>query len=118
MINFDYEKETERILRQLGVNGSYIGYWHTLYGVTKTIENPKLTINVCKGLYLEVATKYGTSINSVERNIRTVLDVIWNNGDRALLSTIVGYALLSKPNNTSFIDGLAFYVSNLSAENK
>lgn len=105
-----YEKETQKILRQLGANGSYKGFRYTVYGVTKIIQDPDLIIYVCKGLYIEIAEYFHVNIGSVERNIRTVVKTIWQHGDRELLNDIFGRELNDKPKNAMFLDALAQYV--------
>lgn len=105
-----YEDETRKLLRRLGVNGSYMGFGYTVYGITQTIQNPDLIIYICKGLYTEIAIHYHVSVCNVERNIRTVINTIWKEGDRRLLNQIFHRELKEKPKNTAFIDVLSQYV--------
>lgn len=114
----DYEKEIEKTLRQLGANGSYIGFGYMIYGICKTIENPELIIYICKGLYTEIATHYHVTIGNVERNIRTVINNIWEYGDRDLLNQIFGKELNAKPRNNIFIDVLSHYITNFCLVNQ
>ena len=37
-----YERETDNLLRRLGVNNSYVGFRYTIYGVIRAIANPEL----------------------------------------------------------------------------
>lgn len=106
----NYYKTIQKLLRQLGADGSYAGFKYTVYGIIRTIQNPDLIIYVCKGLYADIAIKYNANINNVERNIRTIINTIWNSGNRELLNTIFGKELTSKPKNTSFIDAMSQYV--------
>ncbi|MFQ9516626.1 MAG: sporulation initiation factor Spo0A C-terminal domain-containing protein [Eubacterium sp.] len=108
-----YEKETQKVLRQLGANGSYMGFSYTVYGVAKTIENPELIVYICKGLYIEIAQHFHVNIGSVERNIRTVVKTIWKHGDRELLDEIFGKELTVKPRNNMFIDALSQYIVDI-----
>ncbi len=107
-----YKRETENLLRQLGVNGSYIGFDYILYGVDITIKNPNLTTYICKGLYVEIALYFHTTVKCAERNIRTIINAIWNCGNRKLLNKIFSVELTEKPKNAAFIDTLARYVEN------
>lgn len=111
-----YEKETQKLLRQLGINGSYIGFRYTVFGITKTIQNPDLVIYLCKGLYTEIAIHFHVSPSNVERNIRTVVNIIWNHGDRELLNSVFGKILTEKPRNGIFIDALSQYIVNHCSE--
>ncbi|CCY01268.1 putative uncharacterized protein [Enterocloster bolteae CAG:59] len=106
----NYERETSDILRRLGVNNSYVGFRYTLYGVSCIVQDPSLLIYISKGLYVEIAAHYQTSIGCVERNIRTIINTIWIHGNRELLNEIFNFNLEQKPRNGAFIDALAHYV--------
>lgn len=105
-------KVTENLLRQLGVNASYIGFQYTVYGITKNIKNPELITYICKGLYAEIATQYHVNISNVERNIRTIINTIWASGNKTLLDEICGTELIKKPKNAFFIDAISQYIIN------
>lgn len=105
-----YERETSNLLRRLGVNNSYVGFRYTNFGVIRTIHDPDLLVYISKGLYVEIAAYYHTSVSCVERNIRTIINTIWLHGDRNLLNQIFGFELEQKPRNGAFIDALAHYV--------
>ena len=113
-----YKRETQKVLRQLGVNGSYTGFQYTVYGVTKNIQNPELIVYICKGLYYEIAEYFHVSFGRVERNIRTVVKIIWDYGDRELLNKVFGKELTDKPKNAIFIDALSQYVLDSCEENQ
>ena len=108
----DYEKETQRLLRELGVNSSYTGFRYTSHAVALTLSRPELITYISKGLYTEIAIQFHTTAGCVERDIRTVVNTIWLRGDRELLNHIFGTELQKKPRNTSFIDALSQYVLN------
>jgi two-component system response regulator (stage 0 sporulation protein A) len=105
-----YEKEAQKLLRQLGANGSYVGFRYTIFGILQAIKNPELIVYVCKGLYLEIAIHFNVSISSVERDIRTIVNAIWKYGDRDLLNCIFGRELNDKPKNALFVDAMAQYL--------
>ncbi len=106
------EKEAKNILRNLGVNSSYIGFHYVAYGIAIAIKNPYLVVHICKGLYVEIAIHFHTSVTNVERNMRTVVNLIWKNGNTELLNEIFEKEITSRPNNTVFVDGLSHYISN------
>lgn len=116
--NEKYEKETQKLLRQLGANGSYTGFQYIVYGVAKNIQNPELIVYICKGLYCEIAEYFHVSFGRVERNIRTIVKLIWNYGDRDLLNEIFGRELTNKPKNAIFIDALSQYVLEICGEDE
>lgn len=105
-----YEKKALRLLRLLGVNSSYLGFRYTACAVALNIQNPELIIYISKGLYVEVAARYNTSVPCVERDIRTIVEAIWARGDRRLLIQILGTEPDKKPRNASFIDALSQYL--------
>ena len=105
-----YEKETEKLLRKLGINGSYLGFMFITYGVEKLHDDPMLITLICKGLYAEIAIHFNTTIYCVERNIRTIKEIIWRKADKKLLKEIFGSDRTIYPNNTEFMDCLAIYI--------
>lgn len=105
-----YERETSDLLRRLGANNSYVGFRYTIYGVIRTIHDPGLLVYISKGLYVEIASRYKTSVGCVERNIRTIIQTIWVHGDRELLNEVFDFELKQKPRNGAFIDALANYI--------
>lgn len=61
-----YEKKTQKVLRQLGANGSYLGFYYIAFGIAKSIENPELLTYICKGLYAEIAEHFHVNTKNVE----------------------------------------------------
>jgi len=105
----DTKAKVIRLLRRMGINGGYLGFYYTASAVAKIVEN-KGKIYQCKWIYNEVAKEYQTTPFCVERNIRTLIDVIWNEGNRELLQKIMYYPKDAKPKNVQFIDGLAAHI--------
>ena len=106
----EFEREIKTLLRRLGANGSYLGFKYAVYGIQKTIENPDCILVISKDLYVDISFHYKTTIKSVERNIRTIRELIWDYGDRELLDEIFCRKLDKCPGNAAFLDGLAQYV--------
>lgn len=103
----------ETTLRLLGLNNSYKGFSYLIYGINLAMKNPGILTYICKGLYLEIALHYETSVNCVERNIRTAKEAIWQNGNKTLLIQIFGKSYqYAPPSNAQFIDILAYYIKN------
>lgn len=104
---------TETVLRLFGLNNSYKGYSFLIYGIELVIEKPDILTCICKGLYIEIALHFNTTVYCVERNIRTAKEIIWQNGDKMLLKEVFGDAYKeSPPGNAAFIDMLAYYIGN------
>lgn len=104
------ETAVHGLLRSLGANGSYLGFYYAASAIDIVMKLPD-PIYQCKWLYNEVADLYHTTPFCVERNIRTVVDAIWNMGNRELLKEIIPYPANSKPKNAQFIDGLSSYLA-------
>ena len=90
------------LLCRLGVTSNYTGYSHTAYALKLCAERPERLLLVTKWLYPEVAKEYGTSWKAVERNIRTVSDVIWLK-NRPLLEELAQRQLKQKPRNAQLL---------------
>ncbi len=104
----------EVTLRKLGLTKSYKGFNYLLHAITLVLEDPDILTYICKGLYIEIAIRHGTTITCVERNIRTAKEVIWSSSNTGLLKSIFGDKYDSKvPNNAIFIDMLAYYIKSL-----
>lgn len=104
------ENAAHKLLRILGANGGYLGFYYTATAIEIVMDSGK-TIYQCKWLYNEVAERYHTTPFCVERNIRTMVDMIWNYGNRQFLKELVPYPFNAKPKNAQFIDGLVAYMA-------
>lgn len=104
------EKEIQRTLRTLGANGSYLGFYQISFAVKKVMENELMLAYISKGLYVETAAKFQTNVACVERNIRTVVQIIWEYGDRELLEEMAEKKLERRPKNVEFLDMLSRYM--------
>ena len=107
-----YYNASHKLLRRLGANGSYLGFYYTASAIDLVMDSGE-PIYQCKWLYGEVAKLYHTTPYCVERNIRTVVDAIWSQGNRELLVEIIPYPANAKPKNAQFIDGLVSYLSDM-----
>ena len=72
-------------LRSVGVFRHYCGYPHFILAVAFAAENPNRLQNIRKEIYLPVARMCHTELANVEKNIRTVRDVMMRNAGAALL---------------------------------
>lgn len=97
------------LLYRLGATANYTGFFHTAYAISLCAEQPDRRLLVTKWLYPEVAKRYGTNWKAVERNIRTVICIIWQEG-RPLLEELAHRHLEEKPRTAQM---LAILVSSL-----
>lgn len=104
------ESAPHKLLRELGANGGYLGFYYAASAIDVALQNIG-SFHQCKWIYNEVANLYHTTPFCAERNIRTVIDAIWETGNRKFLKEIIPYPVDMKPKNAQFIDGLAHYLS-------
>ena len=74
------------------------------------IENPILINNMTKQVYPTLATRSGKTPASVEKAIRTAVEVSWSRGRADILEDVFGFTVSSqkgKPTNTEYIAMLA-----------
>lgn len=104
-------------LRTLGIRRTYKGYYYVAEAIQLVMEDASLLLYISKSLYPEVARRHGTSINCVERNIRTVVNSCWDSDYVHVLESMAGGKLYRKPTSGEFIDILSSYIltENVSA---
>lgn len=112
----DNEFLIKSILRQLGVGQSYQGYEYVIYGIQLVLQDKKRLEFVTKSLYPDIAVKYHTSWKCVERNIRTVIDVAWKEGDPGLILEICNGKNTSRPHNSQFFEMMYEYMNRFYGE--
>ena len=95
------------LLYCLGVTANYTGFFHASYAVKLCIEQPERLLLVTKWVYPDVAKQYGTNWKAVERNIRTVRNVIWKQ-DHSLLEQLAGRKLPHKPGTAQLLAILTY----------
>lgn len=91
-----------RQLLHLGITMRYKGYSQTVFAVEIALAAPESLTLVSKMLYPEVGKHFGVSWRVAERNIRTVVDVVWVLNPEGL-SRIAGHELRRKPTTSDFI---------------
>ncbi len=90
------------LLYRLGAIANYTGFFYTSYGILLLYDNPEKLLLITKRLYPEIAKYYHTNWKAVERNIRTIVTVVWEKNPR-LLSEFARHSLLQKPTNSQFL---------------
>lgn len=100
----------ERLLRQLGVGYSYLGFQYTIAALEIVRKDPQLFGYIEKGVYAPVSEQFETSGLHVQRNISTMIRVIWNAGNREFLTEIAGRPLEARPKCREFLEILAAHL--------
>ena len=105
-----HEPEIEYLIRSLGIGATYRGYAYLIYGTRLCLSDENYLLFVSKYLYPDIARHYNTTSYSVERDIRTVIRVCWENGYDQLQSYSFR-PLHVRPTAGEFFDILVAYLS-------
>ncbi len=106
----------KRILEMLTVTGNYRGYYYTVVTCRLVFEDESKLLYVTHSLYPEVAKLCNCKVHSIERNIRTVIYIVWDRS-RDRLCEIAGYKLSSPPTVSEFIFILTSYARKQTNQN-
>ena len=117
----DYAVETalidDQILDSFGVHRSYTGYSYVTQGLLLIIEDKDRLDCITKLIYPDIASLFHTSWNCVEKNIRTVVNSIWESHNTELLKLIFNKSAKDKkPTNKEFFKYMYDYIISLSDE--
>ncbi len=104
------DKSIRLLLSRLGITANYRGYHQVSYAVLLAAREQEQLLFVTKSLYPAVAAHYGTSWTCVERNIRTVIALVWEQR-RETLEEIAQRPLPRKPSVSQFLAILAAWVA-------
>ena len=95
------------LLYSLGVTANYTGFFQTAFAVQLCMEQPERLLLVTKWVYPDVARHYKTNWKAVERNIRTVNGLVWEQ-NRPYLEELAGRKLPHKPSNAQLLAILVY----------
>lgn len=97
-----------RLLVRLGGSPNFKGFWQCAHAVDLAIREPIRLTLVTKWLYPDAAKPFRTTWLAVERNIRTLRDLIWEKHPE-LLSELAGFVLSSRPKAACLLAILTFH---------
>ena len=89
------------------IGAAYRGFDYFITCMELLEEDPEYLNFITKSLYPEIAKRHKTSCASVERNLRTVAEVIWKKGGKTLFENSFGELGERRPTNSQFI-GMAY----------
>ncbi len=102
--------EIQKLLLRLGATPNYAGFHYVSYAVQLSLEQEQRLLCVTKFLYPDVARHYHTSWMAVERDMRTLIVVVWKTNPH-FLNELAGYTLQKKPSPGQFLAILTGYLS-------
>lgn len=106
-------KMVASLLQRMRTPPHVFGYACLLDSITQMILEPDYHQIITKVIYADVANAHHTSKTHVERAIRSVIEIVWDNGDKDVLRQYFGYGpnqeLLDRrrPSNAKFMAAIA-----------
>lgn len=114
-MNSTNNTEIRSLLHELGITSNYTGYFHTTQAVSLSMQEPERLQLVTKWIYPDVAKQYHTNWRCVERNIRTVARIAWDN-NRPALEQMARHELPNRPTAGTFLAILTTQAQKISNE--
>lgn len=109
-INIGAEQVVSHMLLDMGLLAHLEGFRFLRSAVIMAHEDMNTVGSVTKLLYPELAKRYRTSNDKIERAIRSAIDVSWERGNKRTFHRLFGYSMedgLGKPTNSEYIATLA-----------
>ena len=98
---------------ELGIPAHLKGYQYLRTAIIMCVEDMELIGSVTKLLYPDLAKRYMTTDQKIERAIRNAIEVSWERGNGELFTELFGYGNgtgHSRPTNSEYIASVADYV--------
>lgn len=108
------EKYVTESMLKLGVPAHLKGYRYLRVAIIMAIEDMEVVGSVTKLLYPEIAKKFGTTEQKVERAIRNAIEVSWLRGNVEIFEELFGYSPengKNRPTNSEYIAQIADKIS-------
>lgn len=112
----DKTEETEvikyvtKVMLDIGVPAHLKGYHYLRTAIMVTKEDMEVAGSVTKLLYPDIAKKYKTTEQKVERAIRNAIEVSWERGNAETFEELFGYSVRNgkgRPTNSEYIAQIA-----------
>jgi two-component system response regulator (stage 0 sporulation protein A) len=106
----DSEAIVTKAIQELCIPAHLKGYKYLRIAIKYSIEDAKLVNTMTTILYPKVAENYDVSSESVERSIRTAIQLAWDRGNPEAFSKYFGYnsqVRKKRPTNAEFIARIA-----------
>lgn len=106
----DSEAIITKIIQELCIPAHLKGYKYLRLAIKYSVEDVRLVNSITTLLYPMIARDYEVSSESVERSIRTAIQLAWDRGNPEAFSKYFGYnsqVRKKKPTNAEFIARIA-----------
>ena len=113
LVRPETENMISGLMLELGIPAHLKGYQYLRSAINMCVDDMELIGSVTKLLYPDLAKKYATTDQKIERAIRTAREVSWERGNAELFKKLFGYsngAGHSRPTNSEYIASVADYV--------
>ncbi len=101
--------ELDCLLQSLGITPHYLGYCYLKEAVLMAAEDPDRIRHIRRQIYLPIAIRHQVSLESVEKNLRTVRDVVLKHYDPEAFARLLGFQ--RQDFETLYPRELIFYLS-------
>lgn len=106
MNEIQLEKYVTNLMLEIGMPANLKGYHYLREAVMISEKDTDVSIAVTKLLYPQVAKKYNSTSQKVERSIRNAIEVTWSRGNIENIEKLFGYSRESgknRPTNSEYI---------------
>lgn len=110
MPEVDLERYITKIMLDMGVPAHLKGYHYLREAIMISGKDMEAVSSVTKLLYPEVAKRFKTTEQKVERAIRNAIEVSWGRGNLETFEELFGYSADSgkcRPTNSEYIARIA-----------
>lgn len=112
--NMEFDFLVTQVLHRLGTCSNFHGFSYIVYAMELIRKDRDYLCYVTKSLYIDIAKEFATTPTCVEKNIRTIVNKIWEKSEtnRAYIVEIFGELFFEqKPSNAEFLELLYAYVA-------
>lgn len=109
--------EIKEVLNYFWMLPKYKGYHYLYDAIELCQEHPEYLTQITKTIYPQLALKHHVTAWSVERNIRTAIDISWKQdrhrfeeGEKSRYNQFFDYNVIIRPSNASFISAVVVYL--------
>ena len=102
----NHDMAVTNIILEMGVPAHLKGYHYLRDAILMIIKDSSMMGAVTKELYPMIANKYQTTPSGVERAIRHAIELSWDRGNSAIMTSYFGHTISQergKPTNSEFI---------------
>lgn len=110
MPEVELERYITKIMLEVGVPAHLKGYHYLREAIMISGKDMETVSSVTKLLYPEIAKRYRTTEQKVERAIRNAIEVSWGRGNMETFEELFGYSAESgknRPTNSEYIARIA-----------